>query len=300
MHENDPPLLTIDLEGLERIHRGKVRDLFRVGDDLLLVTSDRISAFDVVMNEGVPGKGRVLNQVSAFWFDQLRGILPNHKITIDVDAMPDAVRRHARILRGRAMLARRTRPLPVEFVVRGYLAGSGLAEYRAAGSICGVSLPPGLAESSRLPEPILTPTTKEQAGHDRPITFDEMSTILGADRARETKAAALALYRAAHDYAESRGLLLADTKFEFGELDGRLLWIDEALTPDSSRYWSKAAWRPGVPQDPFDKQVLRNYLLGLKDWNKSPPPPPLPTSIIQTTAQRYRETARILTGADVV
>lgn len=299
MHEADPPLLTIELDGLERLHRGKVRDLFRVGDDLLLVTSDRVSAFDVVMNEGVPGKGRVLNQVSAFWFDQLSRILPNHKITIDVDAMPDAVRRHARVLRGRSMLARRTRPLPVEFVVRGYLAGSGLAEYRATRSICGVQLPDGLAESSRLPEPILTPTTKEQAGHDRPITFDEMAKILGAERARETKAAALALYQAAHEIAEARGLLLADTKFEFGELNGRLIWIDEALTPDSSRYWAKAAWRPGVPQDPFDKQVLRNYLLGLKDWNKAPPAPTLPASIIETTAQRYRETARILMGHDV-
>lgn len=299
MPDSESPLLTIDLDGLDLLHRGKVRDLFRVGDDLLLVTSDRVSAFDVVMNEGVPGKGRVLNQVSAFWFDQLRGIIQNHKITIDVDTMPDSVRRHARVLRGRSMLARRTRPLPVEFVVRGYLAGSGLAEYRASGSICGVSLPAGLVESSRLPEPILTPTTKEQAGHDRPITFDEMTTILGAERARETKAAALALYGAAHEYAESRGLLLADTKFEFGELDGRLLWIDEALTPDSSRYWAKAAWRPGVAQDPFDKQVLRNYLLGLSDWNKSPPPPPLPASIIATTAARYRETARILTGRDV-
>jgi phosphoribosylaminoimidazole-succinocarboxamide synthase len=299
MRDTEAPLLNVELEGLERIHRGKVRDLFRVGGDLLLVTSDRVSAFDVVMNEGVPGKGRVLNQVSAFWFDQLRNILPNHKLTIDVDAMPDSVRRHARVLRGRSMLARATRPLPVEFVVRGYLAGSGLAEYRGAGSICGVPLPAGLQESSRLPEPILTPTTKEQAGHDRPITFDEMSKILGHERARETKAAALALYRAAHDTAEARGLLLADTKFEFGELDGRLIWIDEALTPDSSRYWAKAAWRPGVAQDPFDKQVLRNYLLGLKDWNKAPPPPPLPASIIATTAERYRETARILMGRDV-
>jgi phosphoribosylaminoimidazole-succinocarboxamide synthase len=299
MSADASPLLTLELDGLERVHRGKVRDLFRVGDDLLLVTTDRVSAFDVVMREGIPGKGRVLNQVSAFWFDRLAAVLPHHKITTDVDDMPPAVRRHAGALRGRSMLVRRTRPLPVEFVVRGYLAGSGLAEYRERRSICGVALPPGLAESSRLPEPILTPTTKEQTGHDRPISYAEMEAILGGELARTTRAAALALYREAHAYAESRGLLLADTKFEFGLADDRPIWIDEALTPDSSRYWAKAHWQAGVAQEPFDKQILRNYLLSLPDWNRSPPPPPLPNSIVAATAARYRETARILLGRDV-
>ncbi|MFH0946115.1 MAG: phosphoribosylaminoimidazolesuccinocarboxamide synthase [Planctomycetota bacterium] len=289
------PLLTTDVTGLEQISRGKVRDIFRVGDDLLLVATDRISAFDVVMAEGVPGKGRVLTHVSEFWFRRLAGLVPNHLITTDVNEMPAEVRRHADQLAGRSMLVRRARPFAVEFVVRGYLAGSGLAEYRKTGSICGVSLPEGLVESSRLPEPILTPTTKAEAGHDEPIDFGQVENLLGSEMAAQARDVALLIFNKAHELAETRGLLLADTKFEFGLLAGELLWIDEALTPDSSRYWSRMTYRAGEPQQPFDKQVMRNYLLKT-GWNRKPPPPALSREIVEETSARYIESARILTG----
>ncbi len=289
------PLLKAELPGLPLKNRGKVRDLFEVADGLLLVATDRVSAFDVVMAEGIPHKGRVLTYLSEFWFGTLKHRLPNHLITTDVQQMPPAVRAHAATLEGRTMFVRRCDPLPVEFVVRGYLAGSGLKDYRKTGAICGVKLPAGLEESSRLPEPILTPTTKAQVGHDMPMTFDDVAAVLGKPLAEKTRAAALGIYNDAHAAAEKRGLLLADTKFEFGMVDGELVWIDEALTPDSSRYWSKASWQPGKPSEPFDKQLLRNYLLTL-DWNQKPPPPPLPKDLIQRTSERYLETARILTG----
>ncbi len=290
------PLLRTVLDDLELQSRGKVRDIFAIdADHLLLVASDRISAFDVVMNEGIPHKGRVLTHVSRYWFERLEGTVPHHLVTTDVGAMPEAARRHAGVLSGRTMFVRRAQPLPVEFVVRGYLAGSGLKEYQKTQSICGVPLPRGLAESSRLPEPILTPTTKAEVGHDEPITFAGVCDTLGRGVAHRARDVALELFRQAHAHAEERGLLLADTKFEFGLRDGELIWIDEALTPDSSRYWSKSAWREGERQEPFDKQVLRNYLLGL-DWNQKPPPPPLSREIIRATSDRYLETARILTG----
>ncbi len=289
------PLLDASLDGLTRISRGKVRDIFEVGDDLLLVATDRISAFDVVMNEGIPHKGRVLTHVSEHWFRELADLLPHHMLTTDVDAMPDAVRRHADVLAGRSMLCRRAEPLPVEFVVRGYLAGSGLKEYRKVGSICGVELPPGLEESSRFETPILTPTTKAAVGHDEPMTFAQVEETLGADLARAARDAAIRIFQEAHSRAAEKGLLLADTKFEFGLIEGELVWIDEALTPDSSRYWSKETWKAGEPQQPWDKQVLRNHLLSL-DWNKQPPPPPLTDEIVRETSRRYVETAKILTG----
>jgi len=289
------PLLSADLDGLERINRGKVRDIFSVGADLLLVATDRISAFDVVMAEGVPGKGHVLTQVSEFWFQTLAKLVRNHLITTRIDEMPEAVRAHRGVLEGRSMLVRRAEPLPVEFVVRGYLAGSGLSEYRETGSICGIRLPPGLQESSRLPEPILTPTTKSEVGHDQPIDFARVAELIGAELAERTRKVALLIFREAEREAASRGLLLADTKFEFGLLDGELLWIDEALTPDSSRYWSRKTYRAGEPQHPFDKQVMRNYLLKT-GWNRQPPPPPLGPEIIAETSARYLESARILTG----
>lgn len=290
------PLLSAELPGLRKLHQGKVRDLFEVGGDLLLVATDRVSAFDVVMAEGIPHKGRVLTAVSAYWFRELASLLPHHCLTTDVEAMPESVRRHRAVLAGRTMLCRKAEPLPVEFVVRGYLAGSGLKEYRQTGSICGVRLPAGLVESSRLPEPILTPTSKAKVGHDQPMTFEEIAGVLGAPLAQQARDAALALFRAAHDRAAAKGLLLADTKFEFGLCDGQLVWIDEALTPDSSRYWSRATWRAGEPQQPYDKQVLRNYLLQT-GWNQQPPPPPLSQEIIAETSKRYLETARWLTGA---
>ena len=293
------PLLDVRLDGLRPLGRGKVRDSFEVGDDLLLVTSDRVSAFDVVMNQGIAHKGRVLTHVSRYWFEELSDLLPHHMITTDVEAMPDAVRRHADVLAGRAMLCRRAAPLPVEFVVRGYLAGSGLSDYRATGSICGVALPAGLVESSRFDAPILTPTTKAAAGHDEPMTFAAVEETLGAPLARRARDAAIGIFEAAHARAAERGLLLADTKFEFGLIDDELVWIDEALTPDSSRYWSADRWKEGEPQQPYDKQVLRNHLLSL-DWDRTPPPPELSEEILTETSRRYLEVAEILTGSSAV
>jgi phosphoribosylaminoimidazole-succinocarboxamide synthase len=291
----EQPLLATRLEGLEPKRRGKVRDIFEVDDGLLLVATDRISAFDVVMNEGIPHKGRVLTFLSEFWFTELAGVVPSHLVTTDVARMPEIAQKNRNLLEGRTMFVRRADPLPVEFVVRGYLAGSGLAEYRETGSICGVKLPKGLTESSRLPEPILTPTTKEHTGHDLPIDFQGVVDRIGKPLAEKTRDVALELFRRAHARAEQRGLLLADTKFEFGLIGGELAWIDEALTPDSSRYWAKAAWKEGEPQNPFDKQLLRNHLLTLK-WNKKPPPPPLPADLVQRTSDLYLETAKLLTG----
>jgi phosphoribosylaminoimidazole-succinocarboxamide synthase len=290
------PILDTHLEGLKRIARGKVRDIYEIEDGLLLIATDRVSAFDVVMNQGIPNKGKVLTHVSKFWFDKLAGIVPNHLITTDVAAMPKAAQRHEATLAGRTMYVKRCEPLPVEFVVRGYLAGSGLKDYKKTGAICGVKLPSGLAESSRLPEPILTPTTKAAIGHDEPIDFAGVCERIGKDLAEQTRSVSLEIFKRAHAIAEERGLLLADTKFEFGLLDGKLVWIDEALTPDSSRYWAKSAWKEGVAQQPFDKQVLRNYLLA-QPWDQKPPPPTLSDEIVAETARRYVETARILTGS---
>lgn len=296
MTANSPaPLLQSDLPGMEPISRGKVRDIYALDEGLLLVATDRVSAFDVVMAEGIPHKGRVLTFVSEYWFKRLEEIVPNHLLTTDIEAMPDDLKAHRDQLEGRSMLCRRADPLPVEFVVRGYLAGSGLSEYRKKGSICGVALPQGLLESSRLPEPILTPTTKAHVGHDEPITFDRVKDLIGAELADKTRDVSLALFARAHELAAERGLLLADTKFEFGLLDGELIWIDEALTPDSSRYWSAAAYREGEPQQPYDKQVLRNHLLD-SGWNRQPPPPPLSPAIVKETSDRYLESARLLTG----
>ncbi len=290
-----PPLLQADLPNLKRIARGKVRDIYEVEGGLLLVATDRVSAFDVVMNEGIPHKGRVLTFVSEFWFRRLQDVIPNHLITTDVAAMPSSVQPYREQLEGRTMYVKRCKPLPVEFVVRGYLAGSGLKDYKKTGAICGVKLPPGLAESSRLPEPILTPTTKAEVGHDESIDFQGVVDRIGKDLAEQTRAVSLELFQRAHAIAAERGLLLADTKFEFGTLDGKLIWIDEALTPDSSRYWSKATWKEGEPQQPFDKQVLRNYLLKLT-WDQKPPAPKLSPEIIEITSDRYLESAKILTG----
>lgn len=292
----DTPILDTSLDGLTRIARGKVRDIYAVEGGLLLIATDRVSAFDVVMNEGIPHKGKVLTHVSKFWFDRLADVVPNHLITTDVAAMPSSVRRFESVLAGRTMYVKKAQPLPVEFVVRGYLAGSGLKDYKKTGAICGVKLPAGLVESSRLPEPILTPTTKAAVGHDEPIDFAGVVERIGKDLAEKTRRVSLELFQRAHAIAEQRGLLLADTKFEFGVLDGELIWIDEALTPDSSRYWSKDAWKEGVAQQPFDKQVLRNYLLA-QTWDQKPPPPKLSAEIVGETARRYVETARILTGS---
>ncbi len=287
------------LTGLKLLGRGKVRDIYEVEEKLLLVASDRISAFDVVMPDGIPGKGKVLNQISAFWFDRLSDVIPNHMISIDVDAFPDAARAHAETLRGRSMLCRKATPFPVECVVRGYLSGSGWAEYRQTGEVCGIRLPKGLLESDRLPEPIFTPATKEEKGkHDENISFERMVQIVGKETAEEVRSIALRLYAKAAEYALGRGIIIADTKFELGTVDGKLILIDEALTPDSSRFWPAAEYRPGGPQKSFDKQFVRDYLLTLP-WNKTAPGPRLPADVVEKTAQKYREALKILTGSDI-
>jgi len=291
-----PAVVETNLPGLKLLGRGKVRDIYEVNGRLLLVASDRLSAFDVVMPDGIPGKGEVLNRISAFWFRKLAGILPNHMLSIEVDDFPPAARVHAGTLRGRAMLCRKAEPLPVECVVRGYLSGSGWAEYKERGEVCGIPLPKGLVESDRIPEPIFTPATKEAKGrHDENISFDRMIEITGKERATIVRDAALALYRAAADYALGRGIIIADTKFEFGMAGGSLLLIDEALTPDSSRFWPADDYRPGGPQKSFDKQFVRDYLLTLP-WNKTAPGPKLPAEVIEKTSRKYREALRILTG----
>jgi phosphoribosylaminoimidazole-succinocarboxamide synthase len=299
-HVTQDTVVETSLSGLKLLGRGKVRDIYEVEGKLLLVASDRISAFDVVMPDGIPGKGKVLNQISAFWFGQLADVLPNHMISTDVDAFPPAARAHAGTLRGRSMLCRKAKPFPVECVVRGYLSGSGWAEYRQKGEVCGIPLPKGLLESDRLPEPIFTPATKEEKGkHDENISFDRMVQIVGSGMAEEVRSIALRLYRKAAAYALGRGIIIADTKFELGTADGDLILIDEALTPDSSRFWPAAEYRPGGPQKSFDKQFVRDYLLTLP-WNKTAPGPRLPADVVEKTALKYREALKILTGNDIV
>ena len=287
------------LSGLKLLGRGKVRDIYEVEGKLLLVASDRLSAFDVVMPDGIPGKGKVLTQISAFWFRMLEDIVPNHMLSVDVDAFPAAARAHAETLRGRSMLCRKAKPFPVECVVRGYLSGSGWAEYREKGEVCGIALPKGLRESDRLPEPIFTPATKEEKGkHDENISFERMVQIVGKETAERVRGIAVALYVKAAAYALGKGIIIADTKFELGTADGELILIDEALTPDSSRFWPAADYEPGGPQKSFDKQFVRDYLLTLP-WNKTAPGPRLPADVVGKTALKYREALTILTGRDI-
>lgn len=287
------------LSGLKLLGRGKVRDIYDVDGKLLLVASDRLSAFDVVMPDGIPGKGKVLTQISAFWFRMLEDIVPNHMISVDVDAFPPEARAHAETLRGRAMLCRKAKPFPVECVVRGYLSGSGWAEYREKGEICGIPLPKGLRESDRLPQPVFTPATKEEKGkHDENISFERMVQVVGKETAEQVRSIVVGLYEKAAAYALSKGIIIADTKFELGTVDGRLILIDEALTPDSSRFWPVEGYQPGGPQKSFDKQFVRDYLLTLP-WNKTAPGPRLPADVVEKTALKYREALTILTGKDI-
>ncbi len=283
-----PPLLSTDLPFLRKLRSGKVRDVYEIGDDLLLVTTDRISAFDVVMAEGIPGKGAVLTAVSAFWFDRLRGIAPNHMLATDVAAMAEIPKSAHATLRGRVMRCRKAKPLPIEWVVRGYLTGSGWNDYQREGSVSGVALPKGLLHASQIEPAILTPTTKAETGHDQPISFARVVDLLGRDVATRARDAALALYTSGRDYARERGIVIADTKFEFGIADGSLILIDECLTPDSSRFWPASEVRPGGKPTSYDKQVLRDYLAGL-EWNRQPPPPPLPAEIVARTAATYAD-----------
>jgi phosphoribosylaminoimidazole-succinocarboxamide synthase len=284
----DPPLVGGTNLSLPLYSRGKVRDMYDLGDRLLMVTSDRISAFDVVMDALIPAKGIVLTAVSAFWFERTREVVENHFLGADLaDTLAELAAAHPE-LAGRSMVVRKTQRLDVECVVRGYLAGSGWAEYRREGTLAGEHLPAGLRESDRLPEPRFTPATKADTGHDENISVAQMANLVGADLTRRAAEISLALYAHAEAYARARGIIIADTKFEFGQLDGRLVLIDEALTPDSSRFWPADAYRPGGPQPSFDKQYLRDYLEST-GWNKQPPPPPLPPDVIRNTATRYRE-----------
>jgi phosphoribosylaminoimidazole-succinocarboxamide synthase len=259
------------------------------------VATDRVSAYDVVLDEGIPGKGRVLTQISRFWFEKLKPLVPNHYVTTDTASFPAPFSQHGALLEGRSMLVRRAKRYDVECVVRGYLAGSGWNEYRASGEVCGVKLPPGLGLSSKLPEPIFTPATKASEGHDENISFERMAGIVGRPVAERLREASLAIYTAAAEHARSRGFILADTKFEFGERDGGILWIDEALSPDSSRYWPASDYREGVAQDSFDKQVIRDYLDSIA-WDRNPPPPRLPEDVIEKTSRRYEEALAGITG----
>ncbi|MGQ9689098.1 MAG: phosphoribosylaminoimidazolesuccinocarboxamide synthase [Desulfobaccales bacterium] len=294
-----PVVFATDLPDLGPRHQGKVRDIYDLGDRLLLVATDRISAFDVVMADPIPDKGRILTQIAAFWFRLLADVIPHHLISLDVDDFPPACQPYREILAGRTMLVRKTRPLPVECIVRGYLAGSGWADYCKTGAICGIPLPAGLKESDRLPEPLFTPSTKAEMGtHDENITFAEAEATLGAELAARVREVSLALYRRASSWAEPRGIILADTKFEFGLINGDLLLIDEVLTPDSSRFWPRDDYAPGRPQKSYDKQYLRDYLESL-GWNKQPPPPPLPPEVVANTRDKYLQALKNLTGEDL-
>jgi len=290
-------VLKVDLP-LRRRASGKVREIFEADGNLLLVATDRVSAFDVILNQGIPGRGKILTQLSEFWFRRLEKTCSNHLVTTDIEKMPEAVRGSADTLRGRTMLVRALDIVPVECVVRGYLAGSGWKEYRENGSVCGVQLPAGLVESAKLPAPIFTPTTKAHSGHDLPLTYAQVEDQVGGHTASSLRDLSLALYRAGAAYAEQHGILLADTKFEFGLANGRLVLADEALTPDSSRYWDAKTYEPGRPQDSFDKQIVRDWL-EQSGWKKSPPPPDLPAEVIEKAGRRYKEIAERLMGAPV-
>ena len=286
--------------GVHFLNRGKVRDLYEVGGQLLLVATDRLSAFDVVLPTPIPDKGRVLTQLSLFWFDLLRDVIPNH--ILSATDFPAELAPYRSQLEGRAMLCQRTKPLPIECVVRGYLVGSGWKDYRASGKVCGIPLPVGLRESERLPEPIFTPSTKATTGHDENISFDDAVSRVGGELAERVRAVSLEIYRRAAAYAEPRGIILADTKFEFGLVESsagnELIWIDEALTPDSSRFWPADGYQPGRAQPSFDKQYVRDYLERI-GWNKQPPGPELPPDVVAATRSKYREAYRQLSGHEL-
>lgn len=288
-------VLQLDLPGFKKLRSGKVREIFDLGDRLLFVASDRISAFDCVMPNGIPHKGQVLTQISYFWFDQTAGFQPNHLLSRAGDSLPSNLAPFAAQLSGRSMLVKKAKPLAIECVVRGYLAGSGWKEYRASQTVCGVKLPPGLKESSELPEPIFTPATKAETGHDENISFEQAAGIVGQDIAEKARAASLRIYNTARDYARKRGIIIADTKFEFGLYEGELILIDEVLTPDSSRFWPADQYQPGKGQPSFDKQFVRDYLETL-DWDKQPPAPPLPSEVVARTESKYLEAYERLTG----
>ena len=292
----NPVVWETDFAGARLRSRGKVRDIYESDDRLLIVATDRLSAFDVVLPTPIPDKGRVLTQLSVFWFEKLKSVVPHH--VVSATEFPLEFAAHGNELRGRAMLVQRTEPVPVECVVRGYLSGSGLKEYRATGKVCGITLPAGLKESDKLPKPIFTPATKATSGHDENISFDEMAKRVGGPLAEELRSVSVDIYNRAAAYAAERGILIADTKFEFGVSVGKVIWIDEALTPDSSRFWPAAEYAPGRPQPSFDKQYVRDYLERI-GWSKQPPGPELPPDVVAATSAKYREAYRRLTGHEL-
>jgi phosphoribosylaminoimidazole-succinocarboxamide synthase len=292
-------LFETEFKDIQLLKRGKVRDIYDLGDRILLVASDRISAFDVVMPDTIPQKGRILTQISLFWFKIMESICPNHVITSNVEEYPEVCKRYAEILDGRSMLVKKTNPLPIECVVRGYISGSGWKSYQKSGQICGIQLQEGLKESEKLPEPIFTPSTKEELGlHDINISFDEAVEKIGKPMAERVKALSISIYKKGAELADEKGIIIADTKFEFGIANNELILIDEVLTPDSSRFWPKSEYKPGGSQKSFDKQFLRDYLLSIK-WNQKPPAPSLPENVIIGTRDKYLEALQRLTGKNV-
>jgi phosphoribosylaminoimidazole-succinocarboxamide synthase len=289
------PLLQIDLPGIPKVRSGKVRELFDLGHALLMVATDRISAFDCIMPNGIPRKGEVLTQISDFWFEKFARLVPNHLLARARDPLPDNLRPFAAVLEGRSMIVKKASPLAIECVVRGYLSGSGWKEYQKSQTVCGLRLPDGLTESAQLPEPIFTPATKAETGHDENIPFERAAAIVGADVAEQARTLSLEIYRQARAYARERGIIIADTKFEFGLFEGKLILIDEVLTPDSSRFWPADLYEAGSSQPSFDKQFLRDYLERI-NWNKQPPAPQLPDYVVQKTQEKYLEAYARLTG----
>ena len=289
------PVLQLDLPGIKKVRSGKVREVFDLGDAFLLVASDRISAFDVIMPNGIPRKGEVLTQISHFWFARFASLVPNHLLAGANDPLPANLQPYAGLLAGRSMIVKKAKPLAIECIVRGYLSGSGWKEYKKSQTVCGIQLPAGLTESAELPEPIFTPSTKAEAGHDENISFAEAEKIVGSDLARQARDLSLMIYKAGRDYARQRGIIIADTKFEFGLFEGKLILIDEVLTPDSSRFWPADQYVPGQGQPSFDKQFVRDYLETLT-WDKTPPGPTLPEDVVNKTSAKYLEAYERLTG----
>jgi len=292
-------LLESNCPELKLVNKGKVRDIYDLGEHLLIVTSDRISAFDVIMNEGIPFKGYVLTQISRFWFEQMAGLVPNHVVAMEVADFPAVTHPYRDQLEGRSMLVKKAQPLAIECIVRGYVSGSGWKDYQKTGAICGIQLPAGLPESAILPQTIFTPSTKAELGeHDENISFEQAVALCGEELATQVRDVSIRIYEQARTLADTKGIIIADTKFEFGTMDGELIWIDEAMTPDSSRFWPKDQYRPGGPQPSFDKQFLRDYLETL-DWGKVAPPPQLPDEIVRKTSEKYIEAMTRLTGQTI-
>ncbi|OQX27783.1 MAG: phosphoribosylaminoimidazolesuccinocarboxamide synthase [Desulfobacteraceae bacterium IS3] len=288
-----------DLSELKLVKRGKVRDVYDLGDALLMIAADRISAFDVIMPDPIPEKGKILTQISLFWFDKMKSLVRNHLISGDTKDYPEICKPYSDILRGRSMLVKKAKPLPIECVVRGYISGSGWKSYLKTGSVCGIRLPPGLQESDRLPEPLFTPSTKEDVGHDINIDFEETVRRIGKPLAEKVKRLSLDIYKKGTELAEQQGIIIADTKFEFGIIGDEVILIDEVLTPDSSRFWPKASYKPGGGQQSFDKQYVRDYLESLQ-WDKTPPAPSLPKEVVENTRKKYMEALKRLTGKELL